>query len=293
MALPRISLVTPCYNHAQYIRWTVRSVLLQRYPNLEYIFMDGGSKDGTQKVVEPYRNRFAHYVSEKDKGQSDALHRGFLKSTGEIMAYLNSDDMLAPGALHYVAEFFATHPEIDVLYSHRATCDSMNKMLWYWILPKHNNYLMMRWDLIPQETTFWRRSLFEKVGNIDPQYRFAMDYDLFVRFMLEGKFYRTNRFLGCFRQHDTAKTSQLLETVGKEEIAQVWRKFGLKNSPLDGIRSKMFFYGAMRHGCQYAQSGKMLPGSLPGIGWDYNDLWGGLLNGDRLPNSVGASTVSV
>jgi glycosyltransferase involved in cell wall biosynthesis len=284
MSLPRISIVTPCYNHAQYIEWTVRSVLLQRYPNLEYIFMDGGSTDGTQDIVAPYRDRFSHYVSERDKGQSDAIHRGFKESTGEIMAYLNSDDMLAPGTLHYVAEFFAKHPNVDVLYSHRCTVDSANKALWYWILPKHNNYLMMRWDLIPQETTFWRRGLYEKVGPIDPQYRFAMDYELFIRFMREGTLHRTNRFLGAFRQHDSAKTSQLLETVGKQEIEQVWRKYGLKNSRLDPIRSKMFFYGAMRHGCQYAQSGKMLPGSLPGIGYDYDDVWGGLLNEKkRLP----------
>ena len=283
MSLPKISLVTPCYNHAQYINWTVRSVLLQRYPNLEYIFMDGGSKDGTQDVVAPYVDRFAYYVSERDKGQSDAIHRGFLKSTGEIMAYLNSDDMLAPGALHYVAEFFEKNPDVDVVYSHRATVDAENFMKWYWILPRHNNYLMMRWDLIPQETTFWRRRIFEKVGNIDPNYRFAMDYDLFVRFMLNGKLQRANRFLGAFRQHDTAKTSQLLATVGKEEIDRVWRKFGLKNSKLDPIRSKMFFYAAMRHGCQFAQSGKSLPGVLPGIGYNYDQVWGGLLNETRLP----------
>lgn len=283
MSLPRISIVTPCYNHAQYIKWTVRSVLLQRYPNLEYIFMDGGSTDGTQDVVAPYRDRFAHFVSERDKGQSDAIHRGFQKATGDIMAYLNSDDMLAPGTLHYVAEFFERNPDVDFIYSHRCTVDSVNKALWYWILPRHNNYLMMRWDLIPQETAFWRRSLFEKAGNIDPQYRFAMDYDLFVRYMLDGKLKRVNRFLGAFRQHDAAKTSLLLETVGKQEIAQVWRKFGLANSKLDPIRSKVFFYGAMRHGCQYAQSGKKLPGGLPGIGWDYDTLWSGMLNDDRLP----------
>ncbi len=280
---PRISVVTPCYNHVQYIRWTVRSVLLQRYPNLEYIFMDGGSTDGTQDAIARYRDRFSYYVSEKDKGQSDAIHRGFLQSTGEIMAYLNSDDMLAPGALYYVAEFFRTHPDVDVLYSHRCTVDAANKSIWYWILPQHSNYLMRRWDLIPQETTFWRRRIFEKAGNIDPQYRFAMDYELFVRFMLEGKFHRADRFLGSFRQHDNAKTSQLLETVGKDEIAQVWQKYGLKSSRLDPVVSMRFFNAAMRNGARYAASGKMLPGGLAGIGWDYNELWGGMLNETRLP----------
>jgi len=283
MALPRISIVTPCYNHAQYIEWTVRSVFMQRYPNLEYIFMDGGSTDGTVKVLEPYRDRFAHFVSEKDKGQADAIHRGFLESTGEIMAYLNSDDMLAPGTLQYVAQFFADHPDIDVLYSHRCTVDAQNRVIWYWVLPNHSNYLMRRWDLIPQETTFWRRRIFEKAGNIDPHYRFAMDYDLFVRFMQEGKFARANRFMGVFRVHDSAKTSQLLETVGKAEVDQVWRKYGLKNSRIDPVLSKMFFYSAIRRGCKYAQSNRPLPGAFNGIGYDYNDVWGGLLNDRRLP----------
>jgi len=105
---PRISIVTPSYNQAPYIGWTVRSVLTQRYPNLEYIIMDGGSSDGTQDVLLPYRSQFAHYESAKDKGQADAVQRGFEKCTGQIMAYLNSDDMLAPDALQFVADSSAS-----------------------------------------------------------------------------------------------------------------------------------------------------------------------------------------
>src|SRR5215207_7525224 len=127
MTLPKISIVTPSYNQAQFVAWTARSVLLQRYPNLEYVWMDGGSKDDTVEVLKPYHDRFAYFVSERDKGQSDAIHRGFQKTTGDIMAYLNSDDMLAPGALHWVANFFEEHPEIDAVYSHRITVDGKNK----------------------------------------------------------------------------------------------------------------------------------------------------------------------
>src|ERR1700712_252528 len=143
MTYPRFTIVTPSYNQAQYVGMTARSVLLQRYPNLEYILMDGGSKDGTQKVLEPYLDRFAYYVSEKDKGQADAIHRGFARSTGEYMGYLNSDDMLAPGALQTVADYFADNPDVDVVYSHRCTVNSANRMMWYWILPEHSNYRMM------------------------------------------------------------------------------------------------------------------------------------------------------
>src|SRR5215210_1094117 len=114
---PRIPLVTPPYNKARFVHWTARSVFLQRYPNLEYILMDGGSADGTMDVLVPYLDRFAHVTSARDKGQSDAIHRGFARSTGEIMGYLNSDDMLAPGTLWFVADYFERHPDVDVVYS--------------------------------------------------------------------------------------------------------------------------------------------------------------------------------
>ena len=167
MPLPRVSIVTPSYNQASFVGWTARSVFLQRYPNLEYILMDGGSKDETMRVLEPYADRFAYIVSERDKGQSDAIHRGFARATGDVMAYLNSDDMLAPGTIDFVVRFFAEHPDVDAVYSHRCTVDAANKVLWYWMLPRHSDWYMTRWDLIPQETCFWRRRLFDQCGNVD------------------------------------------------------------------------------------------------------------------------------
>jgi glycosyltransferase involved in cell wall biosynthesis len=284
MKYPRITLVTPSYNQAAYVGMTVRSVLLQRYPDLEYIFMDGGSTDGTMQTLAPYMDRFAYVVSEKDKGQSDAIQRGLARGTGEIMAYLNSDDVLAPGALTEVAEFFDRHPEVDVVYSHRCAINADNLAIWYWILPPHSDYKMMRWDLIPQETCFWRRRIFEKAGNIDSGYRFAMDYDLFVRFMQNGgRFARLDRFLGAFRQHDQAKTSKLLATVGAEEIRRVWTKYGLTNRFTDRWISWRFMNSALRKGSEYALSGRQLPGALCGTGYDYDRVWGGLLKDPRLP----------
>ena len=283
MPLPRISIVTPSYNQGPFIEWTVRSVLLQRYPELEYIMMDGGSTDQTRRALAPYADRFAHYISEKDGGQADAIRRGFERATGQIMSYLNSDDMLAPGTLHFVARFFVEHPEVDAVYSHRCTVDEQNRVLWYWILPPHSDWYMTRWDLIPQETCFWRRSLFEKCGNIDPGLHFAMDYDLFVRFMQKGKMVRLNRFLGVFRKHTEAKTSQLLETIGTQEIALVWKRYGLKKSRLDDLRATRFFNAVNRRGGKFAAFQRHLPGILPGVGYDYDRVWGGLLKDSRLP----------
>ena len=279
----KISLVTPSYNHERFIERTVRTVLLQRYRDLEYILMDGGSTDRTMEVLEPYRDRIDDLVSERDEGQADAIAKGFERSTGEIMGWLNSDDMLAPDALDYVAWFFETHPDIDAIYSHRLAVDENDKAIWYWILPTHSTYLMSRWDLIPQETCFWRRSLWEKAGNVDGSFQFAMDYDLFTRFMKIGRFQRVNRFLGAFRQHDAAKSSQLLGTIGLQEIERVWRENGIKAHTLTPIISHLFRSTVRYRNFRFRRSEVALPGGLPGIGYDYDGVWGGLLRSRETP----------
>jgi hypothetical protein len=142
---------------------------------------------------------------------------------------------------------------------------------------------MMRWDLIPQETCFWRRRIFENAGNVDPTFRFAMDYDLFARYMNAGRFHRVDRFLGGFREHADAKTTQLLATVGAEEIARVWKTYNLSAGRWGQLWSQVFTSGVNRRGVAYSRSGKAMPGSLPGLGWNYDELWGGMLNDPRVP----------
>ena len=288
VSLPRLSVVVPSYNQGRFLGDALDSLFRQDYPHLEVVVMDGGSTDNTLEVVAPYRDRFSYFVSATDRGQSDALHRGFGRATGEIMGYLNSDDMLAPGALRFVAEYFAAHPRVDVIYSHRCIVDKTNKANYYWYLPGHHNYLMMRWDLIPQETCFWRRRVFEKAGNIDPTYQFAMDYDLFVRFMRSGaKFVRVNRFLGAFRTHGDSKSILLLETVGGEEMQRVWRKYRLGPRPWEVPVGRLFSWIVTRRGFQYQGSGRPLPGTLANAGYDYNDVWGGRLDAAEMPRRLG------
>ena len=276
--LAKISIITPSFNQAKFITRTVRSVILQRYPNLEYVLMDGGSKDGTMEALAPYREAFAYFRSEKDDGQAAAIADGFDITTGDIMGYLNSDDMLAPGSLEFVNWFFANHPDVDAIYSHRIAVDESDRALWYWILPPHSNYLMSRWDYIPQETCFWRRSLWTKAGNIDRTFRFAMDYDFFVRCMQCGsKFRRVNRFLGAFRWHNAAKSSRLYETIGMEEIDRIWKTYGLAETRLSHY-AKSSLSGAVNSVSNaFARHCIVLPGNLPGINYSYDRVWGGLL----------------
>jgi glycosyltransferase involved in cell wall biosynthesis len=276
-----ISIVTPSFNQGMFIERTVRSVLGQGYPKLEYVVMDGGSTDSTLNVLQPYVQHFHHFSSRPDRGQADAIARGLDQVSGDILAYLNSDDLLAPGTLHFVAEYFDQHPEVDFIYSHRCIIDANDRIVGYWLLPPHVNYLMRRWDLIPQETCFWRRSLFEAVGNVDRSYRFAMDYDLFVRMMDRGKFRRVNRVLAAFRQHESSKTSQQYATVGAKEVEAIREKNGIPKRARDEFFQTWFWLLVEHAGRRFANSNKSLAGCFRGVGYNYNDVWGGWLKNSQ------------
>jgi glycosyltransferase involved in cell wall biosynthesis/SAM-dependent methyltransferase len=220
---PSVSVVTPCRNAARYLERTLRSVVDQEYPGLEYIVQDGASTDGTLAILERYRGRLASVESEPDTGQADALGRGFRRSTGEILAYLNADDLLLPGALPYVAAYFRMHPEVDVVYGHRVVVDERDREIGRWVLPPHDPEVLSWADWIPQETLFWRRRIWERAGAfVDPTFQFAMDWDLLVRFRDAGaRFVRLPRFLGAFRAHDEQKSSRQLRSVGDREMRRI------------------------------------------------------------------------
>lgn len=217
----KISVVTPSYNQVQYVQRTIESVLHQEYADVEYIVVDGCSTDGSSEILETYRDRLQCLIIEPDEGQADAIRKGFEIATGDILCFLNSDDLLLPGALSRVNEAFCANEDVDLIYSHRIFVDGDDRPNKFWILPPHSNYGMSRWDFIPQETCFWRRRLMSDAGSVDPTFQFALDYDLFVRMMKVGKFRRINDFFAAFRVHPEAKSSTLYETVGREEVERV------------------------------------------------------------------------
>lgn len=267
-----ISIVTPSFEQGRFLEWTLRSVLLQDFPKLEYVVMDGGSRDQTPEILSRYASRLTYLESAPDRGQADAVARGFARTTGEIMAYLNSDDMLAPGSLSFVENFFHEHPRVDALYSHRVFVNEANLVDSYWILPPHSNWLMKRWDYIPQETCFWRRRIYEQTGGIDPRLQFALDYDLFARFMEQGRMVRVNRFLGAFRRHANSKTFGLI--AGHPEIDKVRGAHRVHPHWL----AELILHDWIEHRSRrFLKSGKSLPGTLPGAGYDYNQVWDGRL----------------
>ncbi len=229
--LPQIALVTPSYGQEKFIERTLRSVVDQHYPKLLYAVQDGGSKDGSAAIIARHAPHLRHWESVPDKGQADAIHRGFAHLTplvgpDDIMAWLNSDDLLAPGALPFVAGYFARHPDVDVLYGHRIIIDGEDREIGRWIMPRHNPATLEWIDYVPQETLFWRKRAWDLAGGIDPSFQFALDWDLLARFQLAGcKVVRVPYFLGAFRVHAEQKTSQAIHTVGAEEMRRIRTRF--------------------------------------------------------------------
>jgi glycosyltransferase involved in cell wall biosynthesis len=220
---PSISIVTPSFNQGHVLEETLRSVLDQGYPSLEYIVQDGGSTDASVEVLRRYGSRLTHWDSAPDGGQSTAINLGMRRTTGDIMAYLNSDDLLLPGSLAYVAEYFQAHPEVDVVYGHRVLIDEGGREIGRWVLPPHDERAIAFADFIPQETMFWRRRAWERIGSrIDESFRFAMDWDLILRFRDAGlTFRRLPRFLGAFRVWQDQKSLSWWLPIGRRETERL------------------------------------------------------------------------
>src|ERR1700719_1109712 len=226
---PCIAMVTPSYNHARYLDATIDSILGQDYPNPRYHVQDGASVDGTLDILKGRGNTII-WRSEPDGGQSQAINRGFSGTDGDIMAYLNSDDVLLPGTLAYVANFFLSRPDVDIVYGHRVFIDRDGLEVGRAVLPAHHAQTLRYADYIPQETMFWRRRVWDAIGSIDENLHYALDWDFILRAQEKGfKFVRLPRFLACFRIHDQQKTAATYD-VGQREM-QALRRRSLGFSP--------------------------------------------------------------
>lgn len=214
---PKISIVTPSYNQAQFLERTILSVLNQNYPNLEYIIIDGGSTDGSVEIIKKYEKYLTYWVSEKDGGQADAINKGFKKSTGEILAWLNSDDTYLPKIFHKVAKKFKQHPEADLIFGDIYFINQYDKRTGELRLTKLNidNFLYECISL-PQPATFWKKNIFNKVGKIQVKYQYCMDLDFFVRIAEIGKLMHVKEYLANFRIHENSKTSKYLDVWSYE-----------------------------------------------------------------------------
>ncbi len=205
---PLVSIVTASFNQARYLEATINSVLGQEYPRIEYIIVDGGSTDGSVDVIKKYADKLAWWVSEKDKGQTDAINKGFNRATGDILAWLNSDDTYNPGAISQAVKYLLENPEVGLVYADCNFIDEEDR-----IIGKFNSAqtdlrkLREGYVHIPQQTMFFRAKYWKELGPLDPSFYFAMDYDLWTRIAARAPFkYLAGKTWANFRLHTSGKT---------------------------------------------------------------------------------------
>ena len=241
---PKITVVTPVYNGSKYIEKTIKSVLNQKYPNLEYMIIDGGSTDGTVEIIKKYEKHLAYWVSEKDNGIYSAIQKGFDRATGDIMAWINSDDYYSENAFETVSKIFSTFPQAEWLTGLGVTYNENG-----WFIDAHEPRDFTRLDLlrgdfkwIQQESTFWRKTLWDKAGSKLENYKLADDFELWLRFSRYAKLYCTNSYLGGFRQRVSGQLS--LEGLQKylDECNQALAKEPVSHEEKKYIKKLDFWY---------------------------------------------------
>lgn len=208
MSLPRISLVTPSYQQAAFLEATLESVLSQNYPDIEFSVRDGGSTDGSVAILERYADRVP-FVSERDGGQADAINRGFRTATGEVMGWLNSDDVLLPGALAAVGEAFAKNPELVLVYGRAVYVDAEGKRLAPYLTAPWSRERLADYCFLAQPATFWRSRVLREVGELDASLHHTMDYDYWLRIAEryeDRQILYLDRELAAARLHGDAKS---------------------------------------------------------------------------------------
>jgi len=230
---PRISIVTPSYNQCRYLEETIRSVIFQDYPNLEYIVMDGGSTDGSLELLHRYQSHFSYWTHAPDYGQADALARGFQRSTGEILGYLNSDDVLLPGALRVVANAFQNDCKTDLIVGKSILIDAESRPFYRVPGMSPTFYSLLFWGSggFNQPASFWRRAPFIAHGLFDTNLRFAFDYDMYLRLTKNGRSKRIDHYLAAFRIHLTSKTT-VLSDIRRTEDVLLKQRYGGFNYPV-------------------------------------------------------------
>ncbi len=200
-----VSIITPSYNQAQYLEQTIQSVLNQDYPRVEYIVIDGASSDGSVEIIQKHQDRLAYWISEKDSGQAEAINKGSAKATGEIIAWLNSDDYYLPGAIASAVEAFARAPEAAFVYGNMLAVDERGRTFNQLTYRQVTLEDLLCFQIIGQPAVFMRRSALLQAGGLDPTYHFMLDHHLWIRLARQGKTPHANQFWAAARYHPAAK----------------------------------------------------------------------------------------
>lgn len=214
---PKISIVTPSFNQAEFLERTILSVLNQNYPNLEYIIIDGGSTDGSVEIIKKYERYLTFWVSEKDEGQADAINKGFKKSNGEILGWINSDDTYERNALYAIAMCFLHNPDVSFVYGDAKIIDSDDNVIYeHKSVPANTRSLIYDGCNLNQASAFWKRDAFFDCGMLNKNLVCAMEYELFYKIFSTKKVKHIRRVIANLRIHPLTKSIQLLNVLAKE-----------------------------------------------------------------------------
>lgn len=223
---PLISVTTPSYNQGRYLEETIRSVLLQGYPNLEYFVYDGGSTDNSVEIIRQYERWITGWVSERDRGQGDAINKGFARSTGEFVAWINSDDFLYPGFLSKMATALRSRPDVGLVYGDVETCwkDEPKRARRSGKATTFEDVLRTLKIPIPQQSCMWRRSVVESIGPLEPRWHVTLDREYLLRTCLNCKFEYLPGAVALFRYHG-GSIAMSQQRKWLTEIPQLYREF--------------------------------------------------------------------
>ncbi len=225
--LPKISVITPSFNQAPFLEETLLSVVRQEYPNLEFIVIDGGSSDCSVDLIRKYENKIDYWVSEPDGGHTFGLVKGFARATGEILCWLNSDDVFEPGALLEVGQYFAAHPEEQAVYGDALWIDIHGRVI---RSKKEHSFSRFIWmydyNYIPQPSTFWKREIYDAVGGLDTSFRLAFDADLWIRFADVASLRHVPRVWSRMRLYREQRNQKFREISNREDEAMRRRYCG-------------------------------------------------------------------
>lgn len=224
--LPKITVVTPSFNQGEYLEQTILSVIGQGYPNLEYIIIDGGSTDNSLDIIHKYEGHFAYWDSKPDKGQADAINRGFTNSTGEILAWLNSDDMYVPGTLNYISKCFGNTLGHKIVFGNCLRFNQGTKFAFGSnVEESHQKLDISLCDYIIQPSCFWTKTVWEKIGSLNIDLVYTLDWDWFIRAKQAGvEFDAVGEFLSLYRLHAKHK-SAIGGNARINEIARIYQAY--------------------------------------------------------------------
>ena len=258
--LPRVSIVTPSYNQAAYLEQTLQSVLGQEYPDLEYIVIDGASTDGSVEIIERYAPRLAYWVSERDHGQAEAINKGLSRATGEIVAWVNSDDVYLPGAIASAVAALQANPQAGLVFSNLLAVDGSGSPINVIRYGDWGLDGLMRFEIIGQPTVFMRRAVLQQAGFLDERFHLLLDHQLWLRVGQVAPIHYEDQMWAAARYHAAAKNLAQAASFGREAYAIVdWMQTQPALAGRFAAQRRKIWAGAHRMNARY-----LLDGGQPG-----------------------------